>query len=117
MRVLVLGANGRTGRLVVRRALEAGYDVIALVRSLPPTTSSKVQPFPTHARLTVVVGDVFSPESFAGSLPQVDVVMSVLGPKGRDPQGIYSAALPAVMASFQARGTKRFVFTTEDCKA
>ena len=32
MRLLVLGATGRTGRLVVAEALRRGHDVVALVR-------------------------------------------------------------------------------------
>ncbi len=33
MKLLVLGASGRTGRLVVEQALAAGHTVTALVRS------------------------------------------------------------------------------------
>jgi uncharacterized protein YbjT (DUF2867 family) len=33
MKVLVLGATGRTGRLIVRDSLAKGHSVVALVRS------------------------------------------------------------------------------------
>ncbi|MFT9093301.1 MAG: NAD(P)H-binding protein, partial [Gluconacetobacter sp.] len=33
MKILVLGATGATGRLIVSRALAEGHDVVALVRS------------------------------------------------------------------------------------
>jgi uncharacterized protein YbjT (DUF2867 family) len=33
MKILILGATGATGRLIVRDAVAKGYDVVALVRS------------------------------------------------------------------------------------
>ena len=45
----VLGATGRTGRLVVEQAIAAGHTVTALVRSPEKLTTSSVQPLPTSA--------------------------------------------------------------------
>jgi putative NADH-flavin reductase len=50
MRVLVIGAAGRTGRLIVERALGHGHDVTAFVHQKPLELSED--------RLTSVAGDV-----------------------------------------------------------
>lgn len=50
MRVLVIGAAGRTGKHVVERALGHGHDVTALVHDKPVEIANE--------RLTSVVGDV-----------------------------------------------------------
>ena len=41
MRIAVLGATGRTGGLLVDRALERGMDVVALVRHDPIRRSTR----------------------------------------------------------------------------
>jgi len=51
MKLVVFGANGRTGRLVVAAALDRGIRVAGVVRS------GKWDPGIRHERLTMVVGD------------------------------------------------------------
>jgi putative NADH-flavin reductase len=63
MKLLLLGASGRTGKLVLDYALSKGHDVVALVRD-PSKLPSK------RAGLTVMEG---SPEKFA------DVVQAAAG--------------------------------------
>jgi putative NADH-flavin reductase len=55
LKPVVLGANGRTGKLVVREALAEGDSVIAVVRSDAKRLNI------SHDRLTVVVGDCCAP--------------------------------------------------------
>jgi putative NADH-flavin reductase len=50
MRLLVIGATGRTGRLIVSKALGHGHEVTAFVHRTTPQL--------THERLSVVDGDV-----------------------------------------------------------
>ena len=52
--LVVLGAAGRTGRLLVEHALAAGHSVTALVRSPEKLTLR-------HPKLRVVVGDATDP--------------------------------------------------------
>ena len=51
MKLVILGANGRTGKLVLQAALDKGMDVTAVVRS------AGKKPTILHERLKVVVGD------------------------------------------------------------
>ncbi|WP_086819651.1 NAD(P)-dependent oxidoreductase [Allokutzneria sp. NRRL B-24872] len=71
MKIAVLGATGRTGRLVVARALERGHEVVALARN-----PADVEP---SDRLRVVQADVAEPGSAAAAVEGVDVVLSGLG--------------------------------------
>ncbi|MFT7518761.1 MAG: hypothetical protein ACI9MC_000893 [Kiritimatiellia bacterium] len=50
MKLLIFGATGKWGRLLVRLALEAGHRVTAFVRD-PSTLDS------THLELTAHIGD------------------------------------------------------------
>jgi putative NADH-flavin reductase len=73
MRLFVLGATGRTGAHIVDLALARGHRVTAFVRS--PRKILR-----THARLTVVNGDVFAPTQMGKALRGHDAVLSALGP-------------------------------------
>ena len=70
-KILVLGATGGTGRLIVSQALERGHEVTALVRS--PEKASKLN----GARL--VVGDVRDEKALREALKGQDAVVSALG--------------------------------------
>ena len=70
-KILVLGATGGTGRLIVAQALARGYDVTALVRS----------PEKANALLgaKLVVGDARDPRTLREALRGQDAVVSALG--------------------------------------
>ncbi|MGW4350518.1 NAD(P)H-binding protein [Nocardia sp. NPDC004582] len=81
--IAVIGAAGRTGRVVVDRALARGHRVTAIVRragSFTPAPGS-----------TVIVADPTLPGSLAGRFGEQDAVISTLGAAGRGPTTVYSA--------------------------
>ncbi|AMX99493.1 SDR family oxidoreductase [Mesorhizobium ciceri] len=71
MKILVLGATGATGRLIVGKALAEGHDVVALVRS-----KAKAENL-TGAEL--VEGDARDPAALARAIAGCDAVVSSLG--------------------------------------
>jgi uncharacterized protein YbjT (DUF2867 family) len=73
--VLVVGASGSIGRLVVEEALNQGHRVRALVRAAP-----RGRPLPPQAQ--VVLGDITRPETLAGALDGVDAVVFTHGSNG-----------------------------------
>ncbi|MEM8572196.1 MAG: NAD(P)H-binding protein [Pseudomonadota bacterium] len=73
MKLVVLGANGRTGQLIVETALARGMDVTAIVRS-----AQKSLPI-DHDRLTIVVGDPCDPAFLKTVLRGQDALVSALG--------------------------------------
>lgn len=101
MRIAVFGANGGTGRLLVADALEAGHELTALTRH--------PDDFPiSHARLTVVAGDVLDPSAVIGVVGGQDAVLSALGvPFGRKEITVYSRGITAIIDAMRAAGVRR----------
>ncbi|MEV5570293.1 NAD(P)H-binding protein [Spirillospora sp. NPDC052269] len=90
--VAVVAATGRTGRLVVERALAAGRSVTAIARR-PENLGIE------HPRLTVRAADVTDPDALREALTGHDTVISALGPAGRGPTDLYSAGTAAITAA------------------
>jgi putative NADH-flavin reductase len=105
VKLLVIGANGGTGRQVVTQALDAGHDVTAFVRNRSTLT-------PQHPRCTVVEGD-----AAGGALQDVvrdhDAVISTLG-RGLSfkPERLMERSVPLIIAAMQAGDVRRLVFTS-----
>ena len=101
MNIVVFGANGGTGRLLVRQALDAGHTVTAVTRH--PET------FPvTHENLTVLAADVYDPNAVDSAVAGHDVVLSALGvPYGRKPITVYSAGIANIIAAMERHGIPR----------
>ncbi|XP_052784640.1 uncharacterized protein LOC128220321 [Mya arenaria] len=72
MRLAVLGASGRTGKIVVREAIARGHEVTAVVRNLKKLTDK-------HDNLQVVTADIFDPDSLVSYFEGRDAVLSCLG--------------------------------------
>ncbi|MDH2416205.1 NAD(P)H-binding protein [Nocardioides sp. CER19] len=103
MRVVIFGANGATGRLLTRQALDAGFDVVAVTRH--PVT------FPIeHPRLTVAEGDVHDRRATAEVMAEADVVLSTLGvPFTRKPISLYSDGIASITEAMGKHGLTRVV--------
>lgn len=71
MKVLVLGATGATGRLIVGNAVAKGYDVVALVRSKARATDL--------ADAELVEGDARDAAALSRAIAGCDAVVSSLG--------------------------------------
>jgi uncharacterized protein YbjT (DUF2867 family) len=92
--VLVVGATGSIGRLVVEEAVRQGYRTRALVRD--PARARQL-PLP-EAQL--VVGDVTRPDTLPAAVDGVDAVVFTLGLARRRPTR--SASITAACATFCA---------------
>jgi len=76
--VLVVGATGSVGRLVVQEALRQGHRTLALVRR-----PGRAQGLPPQAE--VVVGDLTRADTLAAAVANVDaVVFYARLPRGRE---------------------------------
>ena len=102
MRILIVGATGRTGRLLLARALKQRHQVTALVRD-----PSRL-PF-VHDLLTVVVGDVRQPETIAPAMAEQDAVISMLSQPTASRVTIFSEGTQALADAAEAAGVRRFV--------
>ena len=98
MNLVVLGATGRTGRLVVEQALAAGHTVTALVRTPEKLTTG-------HSNLRVVTGEATETPAVSSALEGADAVISVLGGKG----SVIADSTRAIVAAALERGVSRVV--------
>jgi putative NADH-flavin reductase len=105
LRILVLGASGRTGRLVVEQALGHGHEVVALVRDAARLVVS-------DPRLTVIVGEVTVAADVAKAVDGCDAVISALGAGPVRPVHVYSDGVANAIRAMSARGIRRLVVVT-----
>ena len=73
MKLAVLGGTGLTGKPLILQALEAGHEVVAIVRS--PSKLADIQ----HDSLTVVTANIFSADDLKKHFLGADAVLSTLG--------------------------------------
>ena len=108
MKLVVLGANGGTGRHVLNAALEDGMFVTAVVRS--DSKRPKVQ----HPNLKTVIGDPCDPTFLKTVLSGQDALISTLG--GRAPTksatSVYYRSVDAIVEAAWDTGLKRVVVTS-----
>lgn len=102
MRVLVVGATGRTGGELVKQALEAGHEVVAYVRRPEAVT-------PTPG-LTVVGGQLNDEATLSAALLGCAAVTVALGnPISKASAPLMQIAMPAVIAAAKRAGVTRVV--------
>lgn len=103
MNVVVFGANGRVGRLVVEKLVERGHAVTAFVYS----EANGYDP-----RVTIVYGDVHDPLAVDAALEGVDVVVSCLGSWGTKSKDILTSGMRSIIPSMKRHGIRRIVSLT-----
>src|SRR6478735_163687 len=103
MRIVVFGANGQTGRLLTRRALDNGHAVVAVTR--------RPDDFPfAGANLTVARADVREPGSLTAVVQGADAVVSTLGvPFSTRPIDTYSVGVRNMVDAMGTTGGRRLV--------
>ncbi|MEM6996140.1 MAG: NAD(P)-binding oxidoreductase [Myxococcota bacterium] len=108
MKILLLGANGRTGREVMGRALESGDRVTALVRGEDRLADLH------HDRLRVRVGNPCDPAFLEELLPGHDLVVSVLGPRwpSKAASAIYPDSAAALVDAMGRSDVRRLLVTS-----
>jgi putative NADH-flavin reductase len=112
MKLTVFGASGGTGSQFVRQALDAGHNVLAVVRDparLPLT----------HPDLTVATADVLRPDEIAGAVAGRDAVISALGhstrPQDRKAAGnatLCADSARSITTAMRQAGTRRLVIVS-----
>lgn len=104
MKIVVLGATGKTGSQVVDQALAAGHEVTAYVRD-PAKLSSRPS-------LSVVTGQLDDVPALTGACQGADAVVSCVGPAPSDllrPHDLMVRTVRSVARAMSAAGVTRFV--------
>lgn len=108
MKILLLGASGRTGRVFLDRALERGHSVTAVVRQ-PGRVAEGGQP-----GLRVVVANPLSESDLVPLLAGQDVVVSCLGQtSGVAPYLLRDAAVATEAAISRSNPNLRYLVISQ----
>jgi uncharacterized protein YbjT (DUF2867 family) len=100
MHVLVVGATGSIGRLVVDEAIRQGHSVRALARD--PSKARKLRP-----EAQVVVGDVTRPQTLSSAVDDVDAIVFTLGSNGGGKAGAKGVDYGGVRNVLTALGSRK----------
>ena len=97
--VLVVGATGSIGCLVVEEAIQQGYTTRALVRD-----PGKARRLPSDA--DVIVGDVTRPDTLPAAVARIDAVVFTLGSDGAGKVGAENVDYGGVRNVLNALGSR-----------
>ncbi|BCZ24230.1 SDR family oxidoreductase [Mycobacterium senriense] len=101
MKILVLGATGATGRLIVRDATASGHYVVALVRAKARSDLPGAE---------VIEGDVRDEGTLARALDGCDAVVSALGTgMGLREVDLLTVATRALVSAMTRAGVRRLI--------
>lgn len=102
MKIAVFGANGPTGRQVLRIGAQAGHEIAAISRH--------PEELDAQPGVTAVYGDARDPARTAEVIKGTDAVLSTLGvPFSKDEITIYSRGIANIIAAMHSHGLSRLV--------
>jgi len=104
VKIAVLGATGKLGRVLTGRAVAKGHEVRAFVR-----TPEKLGALANQVE--VVQGDLADPEAVERAIEGVEAVVSCLGPTRLDASmpPLFEAGTRAIVAAMERHGVRRIV--------
>lgn len=107
MKLLIFGASGKTGRLIVQDSLAKGHTVTAFVRNAKKLVPQK--------NLRIVEGSLSSKGQLTTAMKGQDVVISALGNKEYNiwhASTAISEALENILFAMERQHVKRLIFIT-----
>jgi nucleoside-diphosphate-sugar epimerase len=105
MRIVVFGANGRTGRQLAAQALAADHEVVVVTRH--------PEQMPRRDCIAVIGADVTDAAAVDAAVAGGDAVISVLGvPYTRKPVSVYSAGTANIIAAMKNHDVRRLAVTS-----
>jgi len=105
MNIIIFGATGPSGRLIVEQALEQGHNVTAFARN---PDAVKIH----NDKLTVIKGDILDPSAVENAISGKDAVLSALGVRKLGKNTILSEGTKNIIAAMENHGVKRLVCMT-----
>jgi len=104
MKIVIFGASGRIGTLIVDQALSAGHEVLAFVRS-PEKLALK------HPKLAIIQGDVLDSAQVQQAIAGQDAVVSALGPARPFVPGMLGTAAKNILSAMKKHQIRRLIST------
>jgi putative NADH-flavin reductase len=101
MKIIVFGANGRTGKLIVKQALAKGHAVTAYVRSPGG--------LPQDPHLRVIEGDTNDFKAVVDAVGGHRAVLSALGANNRKKSDVLATAIPHILEGMRQEYVNRLI--------
>lgn len=105
MKLALFGASGKVGLQLVQQALEAGNEIVALVRN---PSSMSIQ----NKQLPLIQGDAMNQTDVEKVVQGSDAVISTLGHRKNSPKDMQTVAIQNIIAAMQKFGVKRLISLT-----
>ena len=105
MKVLIIGATGATGQILMREALAQGHEVTALARN--PSAVA-----PEDPGLRVLQGNALEVSSVEAAVAGQDAVLSALGTRSSRPTTLFSESTQNVISAMNKHGVRHLVCIT-----
>lgn len=106
MRVIVFGANGRTGRLLTDTLIARGYQPVAITRH-PEQIENQ------DGRVVVERADATDPVAVTKAIEGADAIVSVLGARfTRQPVTLYSQSAALITQAMSDANVRRLIITS-----
>ncbi len=103
MKIVIFGAAGSTGRVLVEQALEKGYEVTGFDRQTQALMTIQ------NPKLSIVQGDIFNADQIVAAIAGQDAVLCVLGVRPGVTIPVCSKGTENIIAAMQKVGVKRFI--------
>ncbi len=100
--IIVFGASGKTGILIVYQALNQGHQVTAFARQPSKVTIE-------HKNLRIIRGDVLDYDKVKEAVQGHDVVLCALGVDKNKPNTVISDGTRNILKAMESTGVKRFI--------
>ena len=105
MKITILGSTGFVGKVLIKKAIAAGYQVKTLARN--PEKLEEIK-----AKIEIVEGSVFESSSVEEAIEGAEAVLSTVGPpqtgKPLDPYQ-YEKAMKDIVRIMDKHGIKRYI--------
>ena len=104
MKILVFGASGKVGRLLVEELLQEGHQVTAFIH--------KTALFYDDKNLEIISGDIYSESDVSRAVWESEIVISTLGSWGTKRKDVVSSAMLNIIPAMQEAGVNRIITLT-----
>jgi len=104
MKLVIFGASGQTGSLLVSKALESGHQVTAYVRREGVS-------FPEHPNLSVIVGQLDDTLKLQEAIAGADACLSALGGNSLKKRSAeFTNGIANILSVIEQTGVRRFIY-------
>lgn len=105
MKLFIVGATGRTGRLVIEQAISRGHTITAIVR--------RPGMLHAHERVQIVVGDPLRCSILAPALVGHDAVISCIGQRAQQDANLLTRAATSILKAMSESQVRRCLVVSQ----